>query len=117
MKFALVLSGGGARGAYQAGSLRALYEICKSVGNLTPFERLIGLSAGAVNTAFLAAEIADLDYATDRLCAMWKQLHTKDVVRTDPFSLSKTGFKIMRQLTVGGLSSWMRAERLALLNT
>ena len=53
MRFAIVLSGGGARGAYQAGSLRALYEICRDAGNLTPFQTLIGLSAGAINAAFL----------------------------------------------------------------
>jgi len=117
MRFGIVLSGGGARGAYQAGSLRALYEICRDVGNLTPFETLIGMSAGAINGAFLAAEIADLDYATDRLCLMWKQLHTRDVVRTDPFSLTKTGLKIAKQLSLGGLSGWLRSERLSLLNT
>lgn len=117
MRYAIVLSGGGARGAYQAGSLRALYEVCRSVGNLTPFETLVGLSAGAVNASFLAAEAADLDYATDRLCTMWKELHTRDVVRTDPFSLTKTGLKIARQLSLGGLSGWLRSERLSLLNT
>lgn len=117
MRFAIILSGGGARGAYQAGSLRALYEVCRDAGNLTPFKTLIGLSAGAVNASFIAAEAADLDYATDRLCLLWKQLHTRDVVRTDPFSLTKTGLKIAKQLSLGGLSGWLRSERLSLLNT
>jgi NTE family protein len=117
MRFGIVLSGGGARGAYQAGSLRALYEVCEEIGNLTPFETLIGLSAGAVNAAFLAAEVTDLDAATKRLCLMWKNLRTSDVVQTDPFSVTKTGFRLIRQMTVGGMSSWLRAERLALLNT
>jgi NTE family protein len=117
MRFGIVLSGGGARGAYQAGSLRALYEVCRDVGNLQPFETLIGLSAGAVNASYVAAEVADLDYATDSLCKMWKALHTKDVVRTDPFSVTRTGFKIIRQLSLGGLSGWLRSEQLSLLNT
>lgn len=116
-RFSIVLSGGGARGAYQAGSLRALFEIGKSIGNLKPFETIVGLSAGAVNASFLAAEADDLDAATDRLCQMWKNLHTSDVIRIDPFSLTNTGFKILRQLSLGGLSHWLHDEKLALLNT
>ena len=50
--YAIVLSGGGARGAYQAGSLRALYELCKEAGNFLPFRNLVGVSAGAINAAF-----------------------------------------------------------------
>jgi len=117
MRFGIVLSGGGARGAYQAGSLRALYEVCREAGNLSPFETLMGLSAGAVNAAYLAAEAADLDFATESLCRMWKDLRTKDVVRTDPFSITRTGIRIVRQLSVGGFSSWLRSEKLSLLNT
>jgi NTE family protein len=117
MRYGIVLSGGGARGAYQAGSLRALYEVCRDAGNLTPFQTLIGLSAGAINASFLASEIEDLDAATERLCLMWKHLRVHDVLKAGPFSMSKTAFKLIRQLTLGGLSSWLRAERLALLNT
>ncbi len=116
MRFAIVLSGGGARGAYQAGSLRALYEICRDaatslISNVDRNER------GRDNASFLAAEITDLDAATDHLCNIWKQLHSKDVIRTDPFSVSKTAFRLARQLSLGGLSGWLRVERLALLNT
>jgi NTE family protein len=117
MRYGIVLSGGGARGAYQAGSLRALYEVCRDVGNLNPFETLVGLSAGAVNASYLAAECGDLDYATESLCRLWKDLRTKDVVRTDPFSVTRTGIKLIRQLSLGGFSSWLRSEQLSLLNT
>ena len=44
---ALILSGGGARGAYQAGAIRALYEICATTGNFSIFRNLVGVSAGA----------------------------------------------------------------------
>src|SRR5580700_6955686 len=115
MRYGIVLSGGGARGAYQAGSLRALYEICRDAGNLTPFETLIGLSAGAVNASFLAAEAGDLDYATDRLCGMWKKLQTHDVMHVDPFSITKTALKLIRQVTLGGLGDLFRGDRMSLL--
>jgi NTE family protein len=116
-RFGIVLSGGGARGAYQAGSLRALYEVCRDVGNLTPFETLVGMSAGTINAAFIAAEISDLNYATNRLCEIWKQIRSQDVIRTDPFSITKTGLRLIRQLSIGGFTGWLRVERLALLNT
>ena len=99
------------------GCIRALYEICRDAGNLTPFQTLIGLSAGAVNASFLAAEANDLDYATDRLCAIWKLLQVKDVMRVDPFSITKTAVKLARQVTLGGFSSWLRGDRMSLLNT
>lgn len=117
MGFSIVLSGGGARGAYQAGSLRALYEICRDAGNLSPFENLVGLSAGAINGSFIAAHLNDLDQGTDRLCDLWRNLRTQDVLKTDAFSVSGTAFKLVRSLSLGGISRWLRASKVGLLNT
>lgn len=114
--YALVLSGGGARGAYQAGVLRALYEICKETGNFDLFRNLIGVSAGAINAAYLAAEADDLDAATDKMCTMWRNLTTDDVFKTDYVTIGRTATRFLRGLALGGFSAKMRPTRLGLLN-
>lgn len=67
---ALMLGGGGARGAYQSGVLRA---IAKRHPTLR-LPILTGISAGAVNTTFLAAQAAPLPEATDQLVKLWLSL-------------------------------------------
>ena len=63
----LVLSGGGARGAYQAGVLRALYELSIEMDKPDLFRIVSGVSAGAINAAFLASHLEDLDVATSAM--------------------------------------------------
>jgi NTE family protein len=67
---ALMLGGGGARGAYQAGVLRAIARRHPSLR----LPILTGISAGAVNTTFLAAQAAPLPEATDQLVRLWLSL-------------------------------------------
>ena len=67
---ALMLGGGGARGAYQAGVLRALARRYPSLR----LPILTGISAGAVNTTFLAAQAAPLPEATEQLVQLWLSL-------------------------------------------
>lgn len=114
--FAIILSGGGARGAYQAGSLRALYEICRETGNFFPFRNLVGVSAGAINAAFLAANAHDLDAATANMCQLWRELTTPKVFRTDYVTVGRTAMRLMRGLTLGGFSDKLRPPKLGLLN-
>ena len=54
MKSALVLSGGGARAAYQVGVLQALAEILP-VSHKNPFPIICGTSAGAINALAIAS--------------------------------------------------------------
>ncbi len=115
-QYALVLSGGGARGAYQAGALRALFEICAETGNFQLFRNLVGVSAGAINASFLAAEADNLDKATERMCSMWRNLTTKDVFQTDYITVGRTGFRLLRAVSLGGFSSKLRPTKLGLLN-
>ena len=82
---ALVLSGGGARGAYQAGVLRGL-------GRHFPrlrFPILTGVSAGAINTVFLAGHPAPLGRAAPALAQIWESLEAEDVFRVDAPSLAR----------------------------
>jgi NTE family protein len=115
-EYCLVLSGGGARGAYQAGAIRALFEICHEVNNFKLFRNLVGVSAGAINAAFLAAEADNLDKATEKMCLMWRNLTTKEVFKTDYITVGRTGLRLARAITLGGFSSTLRPSKLGLLN-
>lgn len=96
----LVLTGGGARAAYQAGALRALAEIADF--NARPFRVLSGVSAGAINAAFLASHGGDFRAATTALWDLWRGLEARHVFRSDPASLSRIGSRWLRDLTLGG---------------
>lgn len=115
-EYAIILSGGGARGAYQAGALRALYEICAGCNNFYPFRNLIGVSAGAINAAYLASEADDLDGATHKMCLMWRNLTTKNVFATDYVTVGTTAVRMFRGLALGGFSGKLRPTKLGLLN-
>ncbi len=114
--YALILSGGGARGAYQAGSLRALYEVCKEANNFLLFRNLVGVSAGAINSAFLASHAHDLDGATAKMCHMWRTLTTRDVFRTDYVTVGTTAMRMLRGVALGGFNAKLRPNKLGLLN-
>ena len=67
-KVAIVLSGGGARGAYEAGVLRFIREILpRRLGFVPRFDILCGTSAGAINATFLAATADRPDTQASRL--------------------------------------------------
>jgi NTE family protein len=85
-RLALVLSGGGARAAYQVGVLQAVAERVPT-GARIPFAVLCGTSAGAINAAALAAGAFRFDETVERLRSVWTGLHVGDVFRADPWSL------------------------------
>jgi NTE family protein len=99
----VVLTGGGARGAYQAGALQAVAEVAEEVGASSPFSILAGTSAGAVNVSFLAAHADRPLTATRRLRRFWEELHAERVYRTDVFSLGKIGARWLAELSLNGL--------------
>lgn len=85
MKTGLVLSGGGAVGAYQAGVVKALAECGAQISMVS------GASIGALNGAIIAAS-PDLSEAAARLEALWKHLGENQVLsvnRSVYFSLLK----------------------------
>jgi NTE family protein len=100
---ALVLSGGGARGAYQVGVLSGLLDL-GSFGSQGPgFDILVGSSAGAINSAMLAAHADDLAVAVDLLGEIWSAIEPQQVFRTDLRSLGGIGARWVRDLSFGGL--------------
>jgi NTE family protein len=86
----LVLTGGGARAAYQAGVLRAVRDILGRPAR-NPFPILAGTSAGAINVACLAAAADDFSGAVSRLLAFWERMHCHHIYRTDAWSILKSG--------------------------
>ncbi|RMG07340.1 MAG: patatin-like phospholipase family protein [Planctomycetota bacterium] len=111
----IVLTGGGARGAYQAGVLRGLHELCAELDASTCFDVLVGTSAGAINAAFLAAHADDLAHATRRLVEFWSELRAEQVYRTDVLTLGKIGVRWLAELSLDGLIEEKHAN--ALLDT
>ncbi|WP_347356418.1 patatin-like phospholipase family protein [Bdellovibrio sp.] len=102
----LVLSGGGARGAFQVGVLNAIADICRQEGIVNPFQLYTGISAGAINTAFLTTASYDqFDEGTRRLTELWRQISSEQVFITDPLSLSKGGLHWLLALSLGGLKN------------
>ena len=83
---ALVLMGGGARTAYQAGVLQALggmLDLQPRRPRQFPFQILLGTSAGALNAAYLASHAAEGLRAFDQLARFWGRLRSADVYRLD----------------------------------
>ena len=92
----LVLTGGGARAAYQAGALRAVVDILdplRSAGFRFPFDIICGTSAGAINATALAAGAHHPHVSLRRLNRLWSSLHTAQVYRADAPSLLRTGVR------------------------
>lgn len=81
---AIILTGGGARAAYQVGVLRALSELLPK-GTPTPFPIICGTSAGSVNASVLAVDAANFRHAARRLVTVWKNFHVQHVYRADVY--------------------------------
>ncbi len=101
---ALVMSGGGARGAYQAGVLAGLADIglIRSDAPL-PFSLLVGSSAGAINATGLAAYANRPVEGIATLAKAWQNIEAQQVFRTDLRSLGGIGVRWARDLSLGGL--------------
>lgn len=112
---ALVLSGGGARGAYQVGVLKALGEITHELKLKNPFQIFTGVSAGAINASFLAAGADNFYEQTQSLEKLWSELGMDRVFKTDALSLSRIGLKWMSELSIGALTGTTATR--ALLDT
>lgn len=98
----LVLTAGGARGAYQAGVLKRIGEIPALSGRPSPFQIVTGASAGAINAAMVAAGAAGFEDATTELARLWSDLRVDQVYRSDVLSLTSGGLRWLQDLSLGG---------------
>ena len=98
VRLALVMSGGGARAAYQVGMLRWL---ARRHPNLqVPI--ITGVSAGAINAAFLASRPDDFRTSAEKLVDLWSRLTAEEVFRVDTFSLARNVLRVGLKLVSGG---------------
>ncbi len=105
---ALVLTGGGARGAYQAGVLKYIAENIPEAH----FETLVGSSSGAINIAGIASCGGRLSEAGPKVAELWSQLEMNEVFRTDFFSLAGIVFRWLYDVTIGGFLGHPKAHHL-----
>jgi len=78
----LILTGGGARAAYQVGVLKAIAELLPRRSNI-PFQVVCGTSAGALNAATLAVNAKNFSMGVQYLINTWKNFHASQIYRTD----------------------------------
>lgn len=109
-KIGLVLTGGGARAAYQAGVLRAISEITGS--KEIPFQIVTGLSAGAINGLGIATNAADFKDATQKVWELWAGLQTENVFRANALSFIRIGMRWLRDPGLGGILRERRSSYL-----
>lgn len=94
----LVLTGGGARGAYQVGVLSWLARRYPELD----IPILTGVSAGAVNAAKLASRFNTFAQSVEELRGLWSELRVEDVFLVAPWSLAWSAMRWGSRLTAGG---------------
>ncbi|HWU44938.1 MAG TPA: patatin-like phospholipase family protein, partial [Bdellovibrio sp.] len=111
----LVLSGGGARAAYQAGVLMALSDICAEMKIEQPFQIYSGVSAGAINAAVVTSYDGNFSQACQHLNKLWNNIKSEDVYVSNPMSLTQEGIHWLLDLSLGGMKRSTPGK--SLLNT
>ncbi len=102
IKTALVMPGGGARGAYQAGVLTAIAEILPhSCQN--PFPIISGTSAGAINSVVLASKSKRFHRGVAELAHVWSHFECHQVFRDDSWTMLKSSLHWLTSIVLGGM--------------
>lgn len=101
-KIALILSGGGARAAYQVGVLRAIAKMLPEQ-RTTPFPIICGTSAGAINATTIATHADRFRTGVCRLEYMWKNLSVHSIYRAATLDIFKSAAHWILSFVVGGL--------------
>lgn len=99
-RIALILSGGGARAAYQVGVLLAIRELLRNPAD-NPFAILCGTSAGAINAATLACYSHNFAAAVDALTRVWRNMRAGQIYRADPLGMCLSGIRWLGALLFG----------------
>src|SRR5438132_445448 len=111
---ALVLSGGGARGAYEAGVLRyALGKLAPRLGKAAAPSIFCGTSVGAINACALAARAELPDLGSRMLADRWESLRLEDVFKLGWGDLAAIARWLIGKSLPGGITSLLDAGPLA----
>lgn len=103
MKTALVLSGGGARGAYQVGVLKAISQILPR-SSTCPFQIVCGTSSGAINAAKVATEANNFFEAVVGLEKIWANLSSDQIHQVGYVDILKSTAKILLSFFHSGIA-------------
>lgn len=98
---ALVLTGGGARAAYQVGVLKAIAELLP--GQPNPFRVILGTSAGAVSAAVLAARAGSWHAAVRDIEQVWSRFRVGHVYHVGRRHMLRSGLQWLLAMVSGGL--------------
>ena len=118
----LLLTGGGARAAYQVGVLEAIADIRRAAGPAAtgtgnPFDVITGTSAGAINAAALACGADDFDQVVANIAEVWSRFRAEQVYRADSLSVIGSGTRWRMLLGFGRFAAnWMRIKPKSLLD-
>ena len=116
----LILTGGGARAAYQVGVLAALRDIragCAQAPAGNPYPVIVGTSAGALNAAVLASGADDIDRAINGLEAVWSNFRAEQVYRTDAIGVVRSGARWLTMMSIGWvIARWRKLRPRSLLD-
>ncbi len=96
-KVGLVLTGGGARAAYQVGVLRAISEFMPDATQ-NPFPVICGTSAGAINAASIAVSADNFAQGVRELESVWKNFHVGQIYRSDWQGVTSNAIKCVTSL-------------------
>jgi NTE family protein len=116
----LLLTGGGARAAYQVGVLEAVADIrleCGAGHEPNPFPIITGTSAGAINAAALACGADQFDTTVRMIARTWRNFHADQVYRAGHLDMVRSGAKWLTLLSLGWvLAKWRRVKPRSLLD-
>jgi len=107
----LLLTGGGARAAYQVGVLEAIADIRNACGEgncPNPFPIITGTSAGAINASALACGADNFDASVRLIAKTWREFHADQVYRSDHLAMIRTGATWVTLLSFGWLLAKLR---------
>jgi len=97
----LVLTGGGARSAYQVGVLRGIADLLRR-GSACPFPVITGTSAGAVSAIALASDAAHFRRSIYAIERVWRDFRVHHVFKADVGSMLKSGLHWSMAILTGG---------------
>lgn len=119
-KTGLILTGGGARAAYQVGVLQAINEILWEEGwppSRNPFHIICGTSAGAINATALACRADNFSEGVQKLLDVWLNFSVEQVYRADSLGVIRSGARWLSLLSFGWLlRKWRAAPPRSLLD-
>jgi NTE family protein len=100
-KLGLVLTGGGARSAYQVGVLKGLTDLLRR-GSACPFPIITGTSAGAVSAVALASDAAHFRRSVYAIESVWREFRVHHVFKADAVSMFRSGLHWLLAFMTGG---------------